>query len=432
LNSHGRDFKGGEFAIVSPSPNASGDGDASGTNVRYVVKPREGDVVIFYQERLNPPSDHPPYELQHEGSDVTEGEKFACRTMVDYVFPDRERARMGNVKDDAQRRATAVALGAGCSARGPQRVLAIGNTIIDMILTVPHIPIDEKIRVDTKQRYVGGQGANAAQAMAVLGLNVSFVSRIGDDADGGMARSAYQALGMDLTPIIVVPGAATSSAAVIVATGENKQRTILIYDDPALHAPRPAIAAALDDLARRVAAGEFSAVYTDGWQMDLALPIVRAAVAHKVPVVVDVEEITNETRALADLATILIANAPIIQALASSADDGDLRSAVASLAALRAGRTVVATIGPGGAYGAEHGSREVVHVPAVKCDVRDTTGAGDSFHAGYVDALVRGLSLREAITFATHVAAAKCETPGSAVTRASLELYGVLPRTCAA
>jgi len=325
-----------------------------------------------------------------------------------------------------------VALGAGCSARGPQRVLAIGNTIIDMILTVPHIPIDEKIRVDTKQRYVGGQGANAAQAMAVLGLNVSFVSRIGDDADGGMARSAYQALGMDLTPIIVVPGAATSSAAVIVATGENKQRTILIYDDPALHAPRPAIAAALDDLARRVAAGEFSAVYTDGWQMDLALPIVRAAVAHKVPVVVDVEEITNETRALADLATILIANAPIIQALASSADDGDLRSAVASLAALRAGRTVVATIGPGGAYGAEHGSREVVHVPAVKCDVRDTTGAGDSFHAGYVDALVRGLSLREAITFATHVAAAKCETPGSAVTRASLELYGVLPRTCAA
>ena len=30
---------------------------------------------------------------------MTWGEKFACRTMVDYIFPDEETARLSNVKD---------------------------------------------------------------------------------------------------------------------------------------------------------------------------------------------------------------------------------------------------------------------------------------------------------------------------------------------
>lgn len=51
------------------------------------------------QERLIPPSEK-PYELFHEARDVLEGDKFACRTMVDYVFPDAERARLSNLADD--------------------------------------------------------------------------------------------------------------------------------------------------------------------------------------------------------------------------------------------------------------------------------------------------------------------------------------------
>merc|ERR1719215_1910207 len=103
--------------------------------------------------------------------------------------------------------------------------------------------------------------------MALLGLNVSFVTRTSDDSDGEWARSAYRRLGMDLSSSILVRGAATSSAAVVVATGAKKQRTSLIHDDPVLYAPLDPKSQALQDVAARLAAGEFSTLYTDGWQL---------------------------------------------------------------------------------------------------------------------------------------------------------------------
>mmetsp|Transcript_52693 Transcript_52693/g.112445 ORF Transcript_52693/g.112445 Transcript_52693/m.112445 type:complete len:706 (+) Transcript_52693:108-2225(+) len=438
LNTHGSDFSGGEFEIVAPDPS-----DESRTNVRHTIRPSAGDAVVFYQERLTPPSAYPPYELQHEGSDVTSGEKFACRTMVDYVFPDKERAQMGNVKDDKYRTDAATPLSATCEDRTKHRasILAVGNTIIDTILTVPFIPIDEKLLVQTKKRYVGGQGANGAQALALLGPKVTFATRVGDDLDGLMARRRYEALGMDLSLFVEVPNATTSSAVVVVSTGEQKQRNSMIHDDPAMYAKTPELETALLEAERRLAGKEFGAVYTDGWQLDMALPIVRAARRHKVHVVTDIEVWNNSTRELASLATVLIANGPILRELAAELTGEDfgiksgksMQETVLVISKQRPHQTVVATEGPGGSSGAAPGTTsisEIIHVPAVLADVRDTTGAGDTYHAGYVDALVRGLPLESAMRFATHAAAAKCETPGSSVTEEALKRFGVLRSAC--
>ena len=71
---------------------------------------------------------------------------------------------------------------------------------------------------------------------------------------------------------------------------------------------------------------------------------------------------------------------------------------------------------------------EMVHIPAMDVDVHDTTGAGDSFHAGYLIAFLKGRSVADCMSFATKVAAAKCETPGSSVTYEALERFGLLER----
>merc|ERR550537_1318312 len=63
------------------------------------------------------------------------------------------------------------------------RVLAIGNTIIDTVLTMPSIPADDKVWIDSKKKFVGGQGMNCAQDMALLGIDVSILTRVGDDDD---------------------------------------------------------------------------------------------------------------------------------------------------------------------------------------------------------------------------------------------------------
>ena len=92
-----------------------------------------------------------------------------------------------------------------------------------------------------------------------------------------------------------------------------------------------------------------------------------------------------ETHELADLASVLIASVPIIKALAGK---DDVRAAVLGLAN-RPGRVVIATEGEKGSYGVAY-FEEMVHIPAMDVDVHDTTGAGDSFHAGYLIAFLKG------------------------------------------
>eukprot|EP00747_Dinoflagellata_sp_TGD_P222902 gnl/TRDRNA2_/TRDRNA2_94572_c0_seq1.p1 gnl/TRDRNA2_/TRDRNA2_94572_c0~~gnl/TRDRNA2_/TRDRNA2_94572_c0_seq1.p1 ORF type:complete len:335 (-),score=61.19 gnl/TRDRNA2_/TRDRNA2_94572_c0_seq1:200-1204(-) len=305
------------------------------------------------------------------------------------------------------------------SAIAAPHVLAIGNTIMDTVLTMPHLPIDDKVFVDSKKTYVGGQGANAAQAMALLGLSTSFLTRLGDDDLGDVASRHFRAMG--LAPLTVVaPGALTMSATVAVAT-EDQQRSCLMHRDPKMfdHDITGSIEAVLSSVS------SFHAVYTDGWQLDMVLPIVRKAAELDLPIVADIEVVDAETRSLAALASELVAPAKVVCTLA---EEDDPAVAVTKLAAAsRAGATVIATCGSDGSYGACHGDREACYVPAcTDVKVVDTTGAGDAYHAGYTAALCHRQSLQDAMIFATRVAAASCETPGPVVSVEALKRWGML------
>jgi len=297
------------------------------------------------------------------------------------------------------------------------RILVTGNTVIDTVMDVPEMPVDDKVFVDAKRRFVGGQGANAAQAMALLGLDVSFLTRIGDDSDGRFAHRHFKAMGLDTAHCLVTPGTATMSACVVVSTA-LQQRACLMHRD------RRMFELDLSSEVRKVDLGRYDALYTDGHQLDLVLPLVRLAVQRGLPVVADVEVLDDSTRELASLADELIAPAKNVCILAGCEDP---QEAVLRLAD-RPGRTVVATAGAGGSYGARHGDAEASFMPAKACTVRDTTGAGDAYHAGFLAAKVRNqaASLEESMDFATRVAAALCETHGPVVCPQALKRFGCI------
>lgn len=90
-------------------------------------------------------------------------------------------------------------------------------------------------------------------------------------------------------------------------------------------------------------------------------------------------------------------------------------------------KTVVFTMGPGGSIISENG-HILGHLPARKIEVKDATGAGDAFWAGYLTALLDGRSPRVCLLFAREVVELKLQTVGTlpaAIDRN--ELYARLP-----
>jgi sugar/nucleoside kinase (ribokinase family) len=77
-------------------------------------------------------------------------------------------------------------------------------------------------------------------------------------------------------------------------------------------------------------------------------------------------------------------------------DDGDVEAAAAALAS--GGALVVVTLGAGGALA--HDGDAVVRAAAPDVEVVDTTGAGDTFAAGFLSARLSGAALTEALAFA--------------------------------
>ena len=61
---------------------------------------------------------------------------------------------------------------------------------------------------------------------------------------------------------------------------------------------------------------------------------------------------------------------------------------------------VVIKLGSKGCYGRETKDSEGIFVPSFKVEAKDTTGAGDSFCAGFLTGLSKGMTLEESMKFA--------------------------------
>ena len=63
---------------------------------------------------------------------------------------------------------------------------------------------------------------------------------------------------------------------------------------------------------------------------------------------------------------------------------------------------VVITAGAEGSYYAT--GSELIHVPSITCQPVDLTGAGDSFAAGYLSGITKGLSPQKSLELGTYLA----------------------------
>ncbi|MFG1706648.1 carbohydrate kinase family protein [Nonomuraea sp. M3C6] len=238
---------------------------------------------------------------------------------------------------------------------------------------------------------LGGSGAITAYGAARLGLRTAFVGRVGDDPAGAFVLDSLRSGGVDVSGCAVDPGDPTAMTVVLVDGDDRAILTApgcldrlgpadvppgLIERAAHVHVSsyflQPQLAAGLPGLFGMArAAGASTSLDTNDD------PAGRWAGLDEVLPVTDVL-LPNEAEALAISGT------------------ADLGQALRELAAR--GPLPVVKRGERGALAFADG--ELVEAPAWPATVVDAVGAGDSFNAGLLAALLRGLPLRRSLAVA--------------------------------
>ncbi|MFC5834223.1 carbohydrate kinase family protein [Nonomuraea insulae] len=247
---------------------------------------------------------------------------------------------------------------------------------------------------------LGGSGAITAYGAARLGLRTAFVGRVGDDPAGAFVLDALRGGGVDVSACVVDPAVPTAMTVVLV---DGDDRAILT-------APgcldRLAAADVPPGLLERAAHVHVSSYFLQPLLAAGLAGLFELARAAGASTSLDTnDDPAGRWAGLADvlpLTDVLLPNEAEAQSIAGSiagaltpGTDG-LEPAVRRLAAL--GTLPVVKRGERGALAFADG--ELVEAPARPATVVDAVGAGDSFNAGLLAALLRGLPLRQSMAVA--------------------------------
>jgi ribokinase len=287
-----------------------------------------------------------------------------------------------------------------------RRVVVLGSVNLDVVTELAALPAPgETVTATRVRRNVGGKGANQAVAAHLLGADVTFIGRVGDDPDSSRLRDGLAAMGLDTTAVRTVSGEAAGSAYIAVAGAENT----IVVDPGANHAwpdglglDASTIAAAAVLVLQHEVPDEVNELAVSATAARVLLnaapsrPVPPELLARCDPLVLNVHELADQVRGL-------------------DIDPSDVPAAMRVLLD-RGARSVVTTLGAGGAMWATTGSGPGPtsgRVPAVAVDAVDSTGAGDAFVGALAAELARGADLAGAVAWAAAAASASVRTPGT-------------------
>jgi ribokinase len=280
----------------------------------------------------------------------------------------------------------------------PSRICIVGSANIDLMFRTSRLPrAGETVAARSFETGLGGKGANQAAAAARLGAQVSLVACVGSDGFGADAIRHYQSDGIDTAHVRQVEHLATGVAAIAI---DDDAENFIVIGSGANGGLSPAhireAAAAIEQ-----ADAVLCQLETPLDATIEALRIGRAAGAMTVLTPAPAADLPGELLRLVDL---LVPNLTEVERLIRHPVSSHLEIRDAARILCGQGVKMVAvTMGPAGVMVVD--ANRTLHVPAMKVQAIDTTGAGDAFAAAFAVFLAEGIPLEEAARQATVVAA---------------------------
>ncbi len=273
-------------------------------------------------------------------------------------------------------------------------LVGLGQSSIDHVALVEGLPaFATKEPLLAYERLPGGQIATALLAAARLGLRAAFLGSVGDDEASLAVLAPLRRAGVDVSGVRVRASTPTQLA-IILVDRKSGERTVLWYRDPRLRLSSRELRS--EELVRG------RALQLDAGDPDVSSWAGKLAREAGIPVVLDADASGPGVDAL--LTTV---DFPIVSRQFAEKHFGtrSVREALRGLVAAGA-RMAVVTLGSQGAL-ARLGEREIAS-PAFRVEARDTTGAGDVFHAAFAWALLEGLSPERVLAAANAAASMNC------------------------
>ena len=273
------------------------------------------------------------------------------------------------------------------------KVLIVGELNVDLVLQNPlafPVPGRETLVKDISLT-LGSSSAICAAALTKLGEQVTFVGKVGCDSWGEFCLASIRAIGIDASSVICDHSLKTGITVSITSAKDRALVTYLgsiaalrAYEIPqALLAAHRHLHVSSFFLQRALRPGLHS-LFSRAHQQGLTTSVDPGF---------DPEE--RWGRDLIDVlkeVDIFLPNETELAGILGTADR------TAALHALDNGRTtIVAKLGTDGCMAIHKGA--VVSVPAFAVEPVDTTGAGDTFNAGFLHAWLEGKTLIEAMRF---------------------------------
>jgi sugar/nucleoside kinase (ribokinase family) len=294
------------------------------------------------------------------------------------------------------------------------KLLIAGELNPDLILrNCPIFPqFGKEVLVEDLDLTLGSSSAICAAGLARLGDSVTFAATVGADAYGDFCSDALRRAGVDVSLVL---RRADLKTGITVSITSARDRALVTY-------PGAIAALRADDLPDVVFPGH-DHFHVSSWYLQDGLRAGlkgRFAAAHRAGLTTSLDtgydpseqwsrEMLLETLTQVD---VFLPNEVEIQGITGYTD------VEAGIRSLDDGRLLV--VGKLGAAGCLARHRGVsVRMPACPVEVVDTTGAGDSFNAGFLHTWLRGDPLADCLRFAAACGALSTRGLGGTATQAS-------------
>lgn len=266
--------------------------------------------------------------------------------------------------------------------------MGCGALNLDRLFKVQRITKgDEEVAIEDAQEEPGGSAANTIYALGKLNKKNGFIGSVGEDFEGKMVIDSLNSVGVDTSHIKIKPRVRTGLVIGIVdAIGERS-----LYITPGANSTLEFDEVDIDF----ISGSDFFHItsFVDDSQLNVQKKIVDTLGENTKlsfsPGSLYAKKGYEALSSIIRKTHVLFLNEVEVKILTGY----DVYQEASEFLLDKGCNIVIVTLGENGCYITD-GSKPL-HIDAVKCDVVDTTGAGDAFCAGFLYGLSKGSELKQ-------------------------------------